>query len=106
MGDIRIPREGKLLEETDYKLELQRSMEVSAQCSHIPNLVFPVYYPELSSEKIITMDWLKGAHLKEFLALNPSQEVRDKISAVMARLPKTVNRNTGAKLPKPRCPFR
>ncbi|PSL23664.1 ABC1 kinase family protein [Chitinophaga ginsengisoli] len=75
--------EGKLLEETDYKLELQRSMEVSAQCAHIPNLVFPVYYPELSSDRIITMDWLKGFHLKEFLERNPSQEIRNRIGQAL-----------------------
>jgi predicted unusual protein kinase regulating ubiquinone biosynthesis (AarF/ABC1/UbiB family) len=75
--------EGKLLEETDYKLELRRSIEVSAQCAHIPNLIFPAYYPELSSDRIITMDWLQGYHLKEFLALNPSQEVRDKIGQAL-----------------------
>lgn len=75
--------EGKLLEETDYKLELQRSMEVSAQCAHIKNLVFPVYYPALSSDRIITMDWLSGFHLKEFLERNPSQEVRDQIGQAM-----------------------
>lgn len=75
--------EGKLLEETDYKLELRRSMEVSAECAHIPNLVFPVYYPELSSDRIITMDWLSGYHLKEFLERRPSQEVRDRIGQAL-----------------------
>lgn len=75
--------ETKLLEETDYQLELHRSMEVSALCAHIPNLVFPQYYPELSSEKIITMDWLKGFHLKEFLLKNPSQEARNSIGQAL-----------------------
>lgn len=75
--------ESKLLEETDYKLELRRSMEVSAECAPIPNLVFPSYYPELSSDRIITMDWLDGFHLKEFLALGPSQEVRDRIGQAL-----------------------
>lgn len=75
--------ESKLLEETDYKLELRRSMEVSAECAHIPNLIFPTYYPELSSDRIITMDWLDGFHLKEFLALGPSQEVRDRIGQAL-----------------------
>jgi predicted unusual protein kinase regulating ubiquinone biosynthesis (AarF/ABC1/UbiB family) len=28
--------------------------------------VFPEYYPEFSSEKIITMDWMTGIHLSEF----------------------------------------
>ena len=75
--------EGKLLEETDYKLELRRSMEVSAECAHIPNLVFPAYYPELSTDRIITMDWLEGYHLKEFLERKPSQEVRDRIGQAL-----------------------
>lgn len=75
--------ESKLLEETDYALELHRSQELSARCAHIPNLVFPAYYPELSSDRIITMDWLDGLHLKEFLATNPSQEVRNKIGQAL-----------------------
>lgn len=75
--------EGKLLEETDYRLELRRSMEVSAECAHIPNLVFPAYYPELSSDRIITMDWLQGFHLKEFLEREPLQEVRDRIGQAL-----------------------
>ncbi|ASZ12968.1 AarF/ABC1/UbiB kinase family protein [Chitinophaga pendula] len=75
--------ESKLLEETDYQLELRRSQELSAQCAHIPNLVFPRYYPALSSERIITMDWLNGQHLKEFLLTEPSQEVRDKIGQAL-----------------------
>ncbi|MDQ0108889.1 putative unusual protein kinase regulating ubiquinone biosynthesis (AarF/ABC1/UbiB family) [Chitinophaga terrae (ex Kim and Jung 2007)] len=75
--------ESKLLEETDYKLELRRSMDLSDACAHIPNLVFPTYYPEWSSDRIITMDWLHGAHLKEFLQTNPSQEVRNSIGQAL-----------------------
>jgi predicted unusual protein kinase regulating ubiquinone biosynthesis (AarF/ABC1/UbiB family) len=75
--------ETKLLEETDYRLEIKRSMELSKSCAHIPNLIFPQYYPELSSEKIITMDWLEGEHLKEFLMTNPSLETRNKIGQAL-----------------------
>ncbi|HEV2354799.1 MAG TPA: AarF/ABC1/UbiB kinase family protein, partial [Puia sp.] len=75
--------EHKLLEETDYRLELRRSMEVSKLCAHIPNLDFPTYYPELSSDRIITMDWLKGLHLREFLARDPTQEARDRIGQAL-----------------------
>ncbi len=88
LNDAEIDRyfvevENKLLEEADYKLELRRSIEVTALCAHIPNLFFPEYYPEFSSEKIITMDWLDGNHLKEFLATNPSQEVRNSIGQAL-----------------------
>jgi len=47
--------EEKLLEETDYLLEVKQSQEITKQCSVIDDLRFPKYYPELSSERIITM---------------------------------------------------
>ncbi len=88
LNDAEIDRyfvevENKLLEEADYKLELKRSIEVTALCAHIPNLFFPTYYPAFSSDKIITMDWLEGQHLKEFLATNPSQEIRNSIGQAL-----------------------
>ncbi len=58
--------EGKLLEETDYDLEIAQSQEITEACDHINGLKFPKYYPELSSERIITMDWMQGMHLSEF----------------------------------------
>lgn len=64
--------EDKLIEETNYYLELQQSQEVAKACKKIKNLVFPEYYPEYSSEKIITMDWMTGVHLSEFRNSNPA----------------------------------
>jgi predicted unusual protein kinase regulating ubiquinone biosynthesis (AarF/ABC1/UbiB family) len=75
--------ETKLLEETDYDLELRRSVQISGACAHIPNVVFPQYYPDLSSKRILTMDWLDGQHLKEFLTTNPSQDVRNRIGQAL-----------------------
>ncbi|MEL7148396.1 MAG: AarF/UbiB family protein, partial [Bacteroidota bacterium] len=75
--------ESKLLEETDYELELRRSTDITKACAHLDNLVFPNYYPEYSSERIITMDWVDGQHLKEFLQHNPSQEARQKIGQAL-----------------------
>ena len=75
--------EERLLEETDYDLEIQRSIEFSIACKELDNVVFPTYYPELSSSKIITMDWMEGLHLKEFLLTNPSQELRNKIGQAL-----------------------
>ena len=62
--------EHKLLEETDYLLELKQSIDMSEACRHLPNLRFPNYYTEWSSEKILTMDWMDGAHLSEFALQN------------------------------------
>jgi len=75
--------EEKLLEETDYILEVRRSREISEACSHIPNLSFPTYYDELSAERIITMDWIEGSHLKEWLETKPSQISRNQIGQAL-----------------------
>ncbi len=66
--------EGKLIEETNYVLEMKQSQEIASACSHIPNLLFPQYYEELSSDRIITMDYMQGEHLSEFTAYNTDQE--------------------------------
>ena len=75
--------EERLLEETDYELEVRRSIEFSNACSGLDNVVFPTYYPELSSKRIITMSWLDGKHLREFLQTGPSQELRNKIGQAL-----------------------
>jgi predicted unusual protein kinase regulating ubiquinone biosynthesis (AarF/ABC1/UbiB family) len=75
--------EERLLEETDYELEVKRSIEFSEACKHLNNIVFPKYYPTLSGKRIITMDWIEGTHLKEFLKTNPSQELRNKIGQAL-----------------------
>lgn len=75
--------EDKLIEETNYLLELKQSQEVVKACKKIENLVFPEYYPEFSSERIITMDWMTGKHLSEFTAVNTNQEVADKIGQAL-----------------------
>ena len=75
--------EDKLIEETNYLLELKQSQEVVEACKKIENLVFPNYYSEYSSEKIITMDWMTGIHLSEFTSKNDNQEITDKIGQAL-----------------------
>ncbi|MFM8744026.1 MAG: ABC1 kinase family protein, partial [Cytophagales bacterium] len=62
--------QARMLEEADYTLELKRSIRLSECCSAIPDLVFPHYYQHLSCEKILTMDWLEGMPLGEYLKRN------------------------------------
>ena len=75
--------ETRLLEETDYALEMRRGQEMAARCAHLAHLEFPGYYPALSSARILTMDWLPGQHLKEFLATNPSPAVRNQLGQAL-----------------------
>jgi len=75
--------EGKLLEETDYILEVKQSKEITAACSNIPNLKFPKYYEEYSSERIITMDWMDGIHISEFTTKKFSKAEGNKIGQTL-----------------------
>jgi|SRR5690554_458032 len=75
--------EARLLEETDYNLELERSMDLTQKCSHLNNIKFPTYYPEYSSARIITMDWIEGKHLIEWIETNPDQDSRNKIGQAL-----------------------
>ena len=70
--------ESKLVEETNYVLEVEQSIAIVAACKHIPHLNFPNYYADLSSDRIITMDWMNGLHLSEFSTNN--QEVSNKLA--------------------------
>jgi len=75
--------EEKLLEETDYALELNQSKTVSKACAHIPNLLFPNYYDELSNDKILTMDWMDGVHISTFSKANTSTERANKVGQAL-----------------------
>ena len=73
--------ENKLVEETNYILEVEQSKEIVAACKHIPNLNFPEYYADLSSDRIITMDWMHGVHLSEFYT--DKQEIANKLGQAL-----------------------
>ena len=73
----------KLLEETDYVTELKQGQKMAEGCSEIPNLLFPSYYPELSCEKVITMDFMEGLHLSEYCKEAKNQDELNSISQVL-----------------------
>lgn len=75
--------ENKLVEETNYEMEISQSMEVAKECRDIENLKFPDYYPEFSSNRIITMDWMEGIHLAEFAKLNTNENLGKRIGQTL-----------------------
>lgn len=75
--------EDKLLEETDYLLEVAQSKEITEACKNISNLKFPKYYEELSGERIITMDWMTGEHLSEFTNTNTDTEKANRVGQTL-----------------------
>ncbi|KAB2814418.1 ABC1 kinase family protein [Phaeocystidibacter luteus] len=69
----------RMKEECDYELELQRGSDIAKACAHLENIEFPKYYADWSNDRVLTMDWMRGKHLKEFLETNPSKETKQKI---------------------------
>lgn len=75
--------ESRLLEETDYALELRRSQELSAQSAHLENVRFANYYPEWSRAKVLTMDWVEGVTLDKFADGSATQAERNAVGQAL-----------------------
>ena len=75
--------EARLLEETDYSRELESSIRLSQASAHLQNVRFPGYHPDLSSSKILTMDWIEGVPLDRFADSDADQRLRDQIGQAL-----------------------
>ena len=76
--------EDKLLEETDYLQELVNSEYVSNAAKKIPNLKFPKYYKKWTTSKTLTMDWMEGVHLSEYVAQeDEGHDVRNRLGQTL-----------------------
>ncbi len=76
--------EDKLLEETDYLQELVNSEYVSNAAKKIPNLKFPKYYKKWTTSKTLTMDWMEGVHLSEYVAQeDQGHDVRNRLGQTL-----------------------
>jgi predicted unusual protein kinase regulating ubiquinone biosynthesis (AarF/ABC1/UbiB family) len=76
--------------ETDYTREIEFMERARAALASEDDIVIAHCYPKLSSRRVLTMQYLEGVHLPEFLKANPSQQQRDlraaQISLVTFRL--------------------
>lgn len=72
--------ENKLLEETNYKQELNSAQRFEKKCADLSFIEFPKYYPKYSSSRILTMDWIDGVHLSEIDQLELNQEERNELA--------------------------
>ena len=65
-----------LLEETDYRQEGEYLEHFHERFSN-GKYITPTWHKEMSTQKVLTMSFIEGKHLKEFLKENPSQEKRN-----------------------------
>lgn len=75
----------RLERETDYTLEAPVQEKVRSLFREDDGIVVPRIYPQYTTARILTMDRLKGVHLDEFMARNPSQDERNQFAVKMVR---------------------
>lgn len=77
--------EEMLAMEADYRREAQfcRAARLLFD-EEADGVVIPRVYEQFSSRKILTIDYLPGQHLKDFLATNPPQALRDHYAELLA----------------------
>jgi predicted unusual protein kinase regulating ubiquinone biosynthesis (AarF/ABC1/UbiB family) len=66
----------KLLEETDYLHEGEQMERFRKRFSN-HDIHIPQWYDQLSTQRVLTMEFLEGQHLGEFVKTNPTQEERN-----------------------------
>jgi aarF domain-containing kinase len=81
MADLRT----RLDRETNYVQEAATLERVRRLFRDDEGIVVPRVYPQYSTSRVLTMERLKGMHLEEFLATNPSQERRDEFARKFVR---------------------
>jgi len=90
-ADWRYLREGlrdveeMLGQEADYRREAQFCRAAGQLFdAEVDGVVIPKVYKEFSSRRILTLDYLPGLHLKDFLADDPPQAARDHYAELLA----------------------
>ena len=75
----------RLERETDYGAEAAVQDKVRALFHEDDGIVVPRIYPEFSTSRVLTMDFLGGVHIDQFLARGPSQGERNDFARKMVR---------------------
>ncbi|HAW19400.1 MAG TPA: ABC transporter [Flavobacteriales bacterium] len=75
--------ESKLMEETNYEQEMRNAYHIIDHCDKLKNVVFPDFMPNLSGKRVITMSWMDGEGLADWIKTDPSQKQRNKIGQAL-----------------------
>jgi predicted unusual protein kinase regulating ubiquinone biosynthesis (AarF/ABC1/UbiB family) len=70
-------------QETNYEREAEWQRKARALFDEDDPILVPRVYDQFSTRRVLTMDYLDGMHIQDFLAGNPSQQVRDRFGALI-----------------------
>ena len=72
-------------QETDYEREAEWQRRARSLFHEDDPILVPRVHDELSTRRVLTMEYLDGVHIHAFLAGNPSQERRDHFGALIVQ---------------------
>jgi len=75
----------RLERETDYIVEAAVQEKVRGLFREDDGIIVPRVYPQYSTSRIVTMDFLDGVHIEDFIARGPSQAERNDFAAKIVR---------------------
>lgn len=75
----------RLERETDYTVEAAVQEKVRTLFHEDDGIVVPRVYRDLSTSRVLTMDYLNGVHLDQFMSRNPPQEERNEFARKIVR---------------------
>ena len=105
LEDLRRVLEG----ETDYEKEAEFQRRACSLFREDDRIVVPRVYEQHSTRRVLTTELLGGVHVHDFLAGNPSQELRDqlrrpdrpRLGPAVLRRPHELRRPAPGQLPLP-----
>ncbi len=74
-----------LEQEVDYRQEAEATRRAATLFQPADDIVVPRVFDDYSSGRVLTTDFMPGRHLDAFLALQPSQEQRDRAGTLIYR---------------------
>ena len=78
--------EQQMLAETDYRREADNIDFFREKLSPLSSVEVPLVFREYSSDKVLTMSFVRGRHLEQFLGKKPSQKLRDQLGTNLVEL--------------------
>jgi len=75
--------EDKLVEETDYENELRYGSLIGEAFRGHESIYVPMYYPDLSNKRILTMEWVEGIPLTRFILEEKDQSKKNVIGQAL-----------------------
>ncbi|MBJ7612107.1 MAG: AarF/ABC1/UbiB kinase family protein [Candidatus Dormibacteraeota bacterium] len=75
----------RLREELDFRIEARNTMEIAANMSGTPELAIPAVHQELSSARVLVLEWLDGVSVRQTAEIETLGYDRAKLAEVLLR---------------------